>query len=70
MNVEEICSEAQALTRNKRDELILRLLEGIDAPADYDVSDEEVLSRVEETRSGLVQDISHDELLSGLKHLS
>jgi hypothetical protein len=69
MNVEEICSEAQTLTPNKLNELIRRLLEGLNPPSDYDVTDQEVLSRVEETRSGLVQDISHEELLSGLKHI-
>jgi hypothetical protein len=69
MNVEEICSEAQTLTPNKLNELIRRLLEGLNPPSDYDVTDQEVLSRVEETRSSLVQDISHEELLSGLKHI-
>jgi uncharacterized tellurite resistance protein B-like protein len=69
MNVEEICHQAQGLTQKKRTELIQKLLEGLGASCDYDVSDDEVLERVNETREGHVQDISHQQLISGLKHL-
>jgi len=68
MDVEEICIEARHLPRPKQGELIGRLLEEFGAPL-YDVSDEEVARRVEETGSGIVADISHEELMSGLHHL-
>ncbi len=66
MNVEEIYAEAQHLPHEKQGELIGRLLEGFGYP-DYDVSDAEVARRVQETNHGIVADISHDELLAGLK---
>lgn len=68
MNVEEICSEARHLSRSKQGELIGRLLEEF-GTSDHDVSDVEVAGRIAETESGEVPDISHDELLAGLKHL-
>ncbi|MFT5634453.1 MAG: hypothetical protein ACI9SQ_002190 [Rubritalea sp.] len=37
--------------------------------SEYDVSDEEVAQRVKETEEGIVECISHDELVSGLKYL-
>jgi hypothetical protein len=69
MNVEEICHQAQRLTQKKRTELIQKLLEGLGTSCTYDVSDGEILERVNETREGHVQDISHQQLISGLKHL-
>jgi hypothetical protein len=69
MNVEEICHQAQRLTQKKRTELIQKLLEGLGTSCTYDVSDDEILERVNETREGQVQDISHQQLISGLKHL-
>ncbi|GAA5121411.1 hypothetical protein JIN84_00660 [Luteolibacter yonseiensis] len=66
MNVEEICTEARHLSRPMQGELIGRLLEEF-GTSDYDVSDEEVARRLVETDSGMVQDISHDELLAGLE---
>jgi hypothetical protein len=69
MNVEEICHQAQRLTQKKRTELIQKLLEELGTSCSYDVSDDEILERVNETREGQVQDISHQQLISGLKHL-
>jgi hypothetical protein len=68
MNVDELCQEAQHLPPRQKGELISRLMNDFGRPA-YDVSDDEVLRRIEETRSGTVSDISHQELLSGLQHL-
>jgi hypothetical protein len=69
MNVEEICHQAQRLTQKKRTELIQKLLEELGTSCSYDVSDDEILERVNKTREGQVQDISHQQLISGLKHL-
>ena len=69
MNVEEICHQAQRLTQKKRTELIQKLLEELGTSCTYDVSDDEILERVNETREGQVQDISHQQLISELKHL-
>ena len=68
MNVEKICEEANKLSVAERGELITRLIQELGQP-EYDVSDEEVSLRVEETRSGTVGDISQDDLISRLKHL-
>ncbi len=68
MNVEKICEEANKLSVAERGELISRLVQELGQP-DYDVSDEEVSLRVEETRSGTVGDISQDDLNSRLKQL-
>jgi hypothetical protein len=46
--------------------LIVDLLATLHHP-DYDVSDEEVAKRVEETESGEVEDISFEELKAGLR---
>jgi hypothetical protein len=66
MNVQQICEEAHKLSAVERSELISRLLQELGKPG-YDVNDEEVSQRVEETRSGAVEDISQDDLISGLK---
>ncbi len=68
MNVEEICAEASALSQADRSQLVERLLVGLGS-SDYDVSDEEILQRIKETKTGEVADISHEEFLSGLDHL-
>lgn len=68
MNVEEICEEANKLSVAERGELISRLIQELGQP-EYDVGDEEVSLRVDETGSGTVEDISQDELISRLKHL-
>jgi hypothetical protein len=62
-------SSSSKVDAKKRAELIQKLLEGLGASCAYDVSDDEILERVNETREGHVQDISHQQLISGLKHL-
>ncbi len=68
MNVEEICAEARRFTREERGVLFRNLIDDL-GRSDYEVSDQEVAQRVKETENGLVQDISHDELVAGLKYL-
>ena len=68
MNVEKIHEAANKLSVAERGELISRLIQELGQP-EYDVSDEEVSLRVEETRSGSVGDISQDQLISRLKHI-
>lgn len=68
MSVEKICEEANKLSVAERSELISRLILELGQP-EHDVSDEEVSLRIEETRSGSVEDISHDELISRLERL-
>ncbi|MBC9888383.1 MAG: hypothetical protein F7B06_00735 [Opitutae bacterium] len=68
MSVEKICEEANKLSVVERGELISRLILDLGQP-EYDVGDEEVSLRFEETRSGSVEDISQDELISRLEHL-
>ena len=68
MNVQQICEEAHKLSVSEQGELITLLLKQIGKPG-YDVSDEDISTRVEETRSGAVEDISQDDLRSGLKRL-
>jgi len=68
MSVEELYAEARHLPHDKQGELIGRLLQDFGAP-DYDVSDAEVARRVHEVDSGMVSDISHEELLAGLEFL-
>jgi hypothetical protein len=68
MNVQQICEEAHKLSVSEQGELITLLLKELGKP-NYDVSDEEISIRVEETRSGSVEDISQDDLISGLKRL-
>ena len=68
MNVQQICEEAHKLPVSEQGELITLLLQQLGKPR-YDVSDEEISTRVEETRSGSVEDISQDDLISGLKRL-
>jgi hypothetical protein len=68
MNVQQLCEEAHKLTELEKNELISRLLDDLGKPG-YDVSDDEVIQRVEEMKSGEVEDISEDDLKSGLKYL-
>ena len=66
MTVEEISAEANKLSEQERGFLAAALLSTLE-PGAYDVSDEEVLRRVEESKSGSVRDISFHELQAGLK---
>ena len=68
MNVQQLCEEAHKLSASEQGELIALLLQQLGKPR-YDVSDEEVSARVEETRSGSVDDISQNDLISGLKRI-
>ena len=69
MTVEELSAEASKLSERERGLLAANILSTLE-PGAYDVSDEEVLRRVEESKSGSVRDISFDELKAGLKELS
>lgn len=69
MTVEELSAEASKLSERERGSLAANILSTLE-PGAYDVSDEEVLRRVEESKSGSVSDISFDELKAGLKELS
>lgn len=68
MSVEDLCAEAKRLSPEELGDLISRLLSEIGPPA-YDVSDEKVENRLRESREGVVEDLSLDELQSGLKYL-
>jgi hypothetical protein len=68
MSIEEICAEARQFTREERGKLFTTLIDGL-GRSEHDVSDEEVAQRVKETEQGLVQDISHEELVAGIKYL-
>ena len=68
MSVEELCAEAELLSREDQGLLVSKLISQLGRPS-YDVSDTEVLQRVKETREGLVADISQEELEAGLKYL-
>lgn len=68
MNVEEFYAEARHLPHDEQGDLIGRLLHDFGGP-DYDVSDAEVTRRIQEIDGGMVSDISHEELLAGLKFL-
>ncbi|MEM9481903.1 MAG: hypothetical protein AAGA58_19810 [Verrucomicrobiota bacterium] len=65
MTVAELRTEAGRMSRNDRAILVSELLEDLGRP-EYDVSDEEVASRVEELENGSVEEISHGELLRRL----
>ena len=68
MTIEELRDEARRLPAKERGSLAADLLESL-GPADYDVSDEEVLRRVAESESGEAADISFEELRDGLQNL-
>ena len=68
MSVEEIRAEAKNLPPEERGNLVSSLIEDL-GRSDYDVSDDEVLERVRQTEEGTVQDISHEELIDGLKFI-
>ena len=66
MTVEELSAEASKLSEQERGFLAAEILSTLELGA-YDVSDEEVLRRVEESKGGSVRDISFDELQAGLR---
>ncbi len=67
MNVQQLREEAHKLTATDKFELISGVLDDL-GRSNYDVSDDGVVQRVEETRSGTIEDISLDNLKSGLKY--
>ena len=69
MTLEEILAEASRLSPEKRLQLVRALIGDLGRPA-YDVSNEEVAERIRETRDGLVDDLSHEELVEGLRYLT
>jgi hypothetical protein len=69
MTAEEIQEEAVRLPLDQRSDLVSRLISTLGPPS-YDVDDQEVGRRIEDLESGRVEDISHNELLSRLKHVS
>ena len=68
MTVERIYGVASELPRSEQGELITQLLRQF-GPPDYQVSDEQVAQRIQETREGEIEDLSHDEFLLGIDHL-
>ena len=68
MSVEEIRAEAKNLPPAERGQLVCTLIEDLGRP-EHDVSDDEVLERIRQTEDGTVQDISHEELIAGLKYI-
>lgn len=67
MKLEEIANEAAKLPEEERASLASRLLHGLETPV-YDVSDDEVFSRIREAEKDPTVLITFDELVSGLRH--
>ncbi len=61
----ELKSNVDQLTLEERASLASYLLHSLEAPQ-YDVSDDEVMARVEELQSGKVQEMDHETLIKGL----
>ncbi|MFT4175772.1 MAG: hypothetical protein QM627_03875 [Luteolibacter sp.] len=66
MKLEEIAVEASQLTEKERAALASRLLHGLESPV-YEVSDEDVLSRIREAENDPSVWLTFDQLVSGLK---
>ena len=67
MKLDEIAAEASKLPEEQRAALASRLLHGLESPV-YDVSDEEVFSRMKEADADPSVLITFDELVAGLKN--
>lgn len=67
MKLQEISAEAAKLTEEERASLASQLLHGLQSPV-YEVTDEEVLRRVNEAEADPSVLITFDELVSRLKH--
>lgn len=65
MKLEELASEAAKLSEEERASLASQLLHGLEAPV-YNVSDEEVASRIREAETHPEVLITFDELVAGL----
>ncbi|MGA0332510.1 MAG: addiction module protein [Kiritimatiellia bacterium] len=61
----ELKSKVDQLSIEERASLASYLLHSLEAP-DYDVSDAEVMQRVDELHTGMVQEMDHETLLKGL----
>jgi len=68
MSIEEICAEVKRFSPEEKGRLVASLISDMGRTS-YDVSDEEVAKRVRGSKQGLVQDLTHDELLSGLQFI-
>ena len=66
MTMEELKKEAAQLPEKERGMLVADLLATF-GPPEFDVSDAEVARRVEELETGAVEDISLEELRSGVE---
>ena len=67
MKLDEIAKEASKLPEEERASLASQLLHGLESPV-YDVSDEEVKSRIIEADKDPSVLITFDELVSGLSN--
>jgi hypothetical protein len=67
MKLQEISAEAAKLSEEERASLASQLLHGLETPV-YEVSDEDVLSRMREADADPGVLITFHELVSGLKH--
>lgn len=66
MKLEEIAAEASKLSEEERAALASRLLHGLESPV-YQVSDEEVVRRMDEAERDPSVLITFDQLVAGLK---
>lgn len=67
MKLQELSAEAAKLSEEERASLASQLLHGLETPV-YEVSDEEVSSRMREADADPSVLITFHELVSGLKH--
>ncbi len=65
MKLREIAEEAAKLTEEERASLASQLLRGLEAPV-HQVSDEEVLRRMEEAENDPAVLLTYEQLLDGL----
>ena len=68
MTVDELQKAAENLPVEDKGRLLSSLLLSLDHPV-YDVDDAEIAERVRQLESGEVEDISHEELVSRLRHV-
>jgi Putative addiction module component len=66
MKLEEIATEASKLSEEERAALASRLLHGLESPV-YQVTDAEVVSRMDEAERDPSVLITFDQLVAGLK---
>lgn len=66
MKLEDIAKEASKLSEEERASLASRLLRGLESPV-YEVTDEEVASRMKEAAEDPSVWLTFDQLVAGLK---